>query len=107
MKQTPAELIDGMTRADARGRVVFPMHEPGGYRGPTTRARRAVASSDGRLVSFCRLDPRTPARSRRRGAAWTPARSGIKLHPRAEQFTLHEPGVREIVAVAHERGCRS
>ena len=28
---------------------------------------------------------------------------GIKLHPRAEQFTLHEPGVREIVAVAHER----
>jgi hypothetical protein len=28
---------------------------------------------------------------------------GIKLHPRAEQFTLHEPGVREIVEVAHER----
>jgi hypothetical protein len=54
------------------------------------------------LVSFCRLDPRvSPAEEARRcldaGAV------GIKLHPRAEQFTLHESGVREIVAVAHER----
>ena len=53
-------------------------------------------------MSFCRLDPRvSPADEARRcldaGAV------GIKLHPRAEQFTLHEPGVREIVAVAHER----
>jgi hypothetical protein len=28
---------------------------------------------------------------------------GIKLHPRAERFTLHEPAVRDIVALAHER----
>ena len=53
-------------------------------------------------MSFCRLDPRvSPAEEARRcldaGAV------GIKLHPRAEQFTMAEPGVREIVAVAHER----
>src|SRR6478735_5980271 len=28
--------------------------------------------------------------------------NGIKLHPRAEEFTLSEPSVRELVAAAHE-----
>ena len=73
-KQTPAELIDVMSRADARA-VVFPMHEPSGYPGPNDVAIEAAAASDGRLVSFCRLDPRDRRRPRRRGAAWTRARS--------------------------------
>src|SRR4051795_2991500 len=102
MKQTPQELMGVMERADARA-VVFPMHEPDGYPGPNDVAIEAAAASDGRLVSFCRLDPReSPAEEARRcldaGAV------GIKLHPRAERFTMHEPGVREIVEVAHERG---
>src|SRR4051812_22092152 len=101
MKQTPQELMDVMERADARA-VVFPMHEPDGYPGPNDVAIQAAADSGGRLVSFCRLDPRdSPAAEARRcldaGAV------GIKLHPRAEQFGMDEPGVREIVAVAHER----
>jgi hypothetical protein len=62
----------------------------------------AAVSSGGRLGSFCRLDPRdSPVAEARRcldaGAV------GIKLHPRAEQFGMDEPGVRDIVAVAHER----
>ena len=89
-----------MERADARA-VVFPMHEPGGYPLPNDIALAAAAGSD-RLVAFCRLDPRVnPAAEARRcldaGAV------GIKLHPRAEQFGMDEPGVREIIAVAHER----
>src|SRR6478735_9135380 len=65
-------------------------------------ALQTAADSGGRLVSFCRLDPRdSPAAEARRcldaGAV------GIKLHPRAEQFGMDEPGVREIVAVAPER----
>src|SRR3954463_15126398 len=101
MKQTPQELMGVMERADARA-IVFPMHEPDGYPGPNDVAIEAAASSGGRLVSFCRLDPRdSPAAEARRcldaGAV------GIKLHPRAEQFGMDEPGVREIVAVAHER----
>src|SRR3954452_11835114 len=100
-KQSPAELMDVMARADARA-VVFPMHEPDGYPGPNDVAIETAASSGGRLVSFCRLDPRDhPGEEARRcldaGAV------GIKLHPRAEQFQMSEPGVREIIAVAHER----
>src|SRR4051794_25248558 len=57
MKQPPQELIDVMPRADARA-VVFPMHEPDGYLGPNDVAIETAASSGGRLVSFCRLDPR-------------------------------------------------
>src|SRR3954452_2405556 len=102
MKQTPAELLEVMAGAGARA-VVFPMHEPDGYPGPNDAAIAAAAGSDGRLVSVSRLDPRdSPAAEARRcldnGAV------GIKLHPRAERFTMHEPGVREIVEVAHERG---
>src|SRR4051812_17284070 len=103
MKQTPAELMDVMERADARA-VVFPMHEPDGYPGPNDVAIAAAQASNGRLVSYCRLDPRvSPAAEARRcldaGAV------GIKLHPRAERFQMSEPGVREIIAVAHERKC--
>src|SRR4051794_22445563 len=86
MKQTPAELIDVMTCADSRA-VVFPMHEPDGYPGPNDVSIAAAAASGGRLVSFCRLDPRvSPAEEAARcldaGAV------GIKLHPRAEQFGM-------------------
>src|SRR5919107_1375944 len=99
-RRAPSSLL-GQHPDHARA-VVFPMHEPSGYAGPNDASIEAASSSDGRLVSFCRLDPRdSPASEARRcldaGAV------GIKLHPRAERFTLHEPGVREIVAVAHER----
>src|SRR3954451_17224691 len=57
MRQTPAELIEVMERADARA-VVFPMHEPDAYPGPNVVASAAAAESGGRLVSYCRLDPR-------------------------------------------------
>jgi predicted TIM-barrel fold metal-dependent hydrolase len=100
-KQEPAELMAVMERAGARA-VTFPMHEPGGYRDANVEAIEAARDSGGRLAAFCRVDPRDDAlgeatRSLDAGA------KGIKLHPRAEQFTLAEPGVRELVALAHER----
>ena len=87
-KQTPAELIDVMERADARA-IVFPMHEPDGYPGPNDVAIAAAAGSDGRLVSFCRLDPRDnrggrgaplPGRGRGRDQA-APARRAVHDWP--------------------------
>src|SRR3954453_9303816 len=100
-KQTPAELMDVMGRARARA-VVFPMHEPDGYPVANDAAIAAAAGSGGRLAAFCRIDPRADpageaARCLDAGAV------GVKFHPRAERFTLAEPGVRAVVAVAHER----
>src|SRR4051795_12567484 len=82
-----------------------PPPRPAGGSSPFARlARRGPPpAAGGALVPSARLVPRvSPAAEARRcldaGAV------GIKLHPRAERFTMHEPGVREIVAVAHERG---
>jgi predicted TIM-barrel fold metal-dependent hydrolase len=99
--QSPQELLGVLQRGGARA-VVFPMHEPGGYPDANDAAIEAARDSDGRLVAFCRVDPRTDAAREAERCLDAGAR-GIKLHPRAEQFTLAEPGVREIVAVAHER----
>jgi predicted TIM-barrel fold metal-dependent hydrolase len=100
-RQTPAELISALDGAGARG-VVFPMHEPDGYRVANDVAIQAAAESDGRLVAYCRVDPRDDAVAEATRALDAGA-SGIKLHPRAEQFGLEEPAVRDIVALAHER----
>ena len=100
-KQTPEQLLESLVAADARG-VVFPMHEPDGYRAANDAALAAVEASDGRLAAFCRVDPAADPAGEARRALDAGAR-GIKLHPRAEGFTMSHPGVREVVALAHER----
>jgi predicted TIM-barrel fold metal-dependent hydrolase len=100
-KQTPAELIEGLESADARA-LVFPMHEPDGYREANDRAIALAAASHGRVEALCRVDPRDDALAEAARALEAGAR-GIKLHPRAERFTLSEPVVRDLVALAHER----
>jgi predicted TIM-barrel fold metal-dependent hydrolase len=101
VRQSPEQLLAHLARVDARA-VVFPMHEPAGYPPANDRVLEAAAASGGRLVAFCRLDPRKDAVAEARRCLDAGAR-GIKLHPRAERFTLSEPAVREIVALAHER----
>ena len=101
MRQSADELLAVLERAYARA-VVFPMHEPAGYPPANDRVLEAVEASDGRLVAFCRVDPHDNAVAEARRCLDAGAR-GIKLHPRAEQFTLSAPAVRELVALAHER----
>ncbi len=102
MRQAPDQLIAGLTAAGARGAFVFPMHEPDGYPPANDMVIRAAAQSDGLLVPFCRVSPdRDPLPEVERSLA--AGARGIKLHPRAEQFTLDHPGVRSLVALAHER----
>jgi hypothetical protein len=101
VKQTPGELLDKLARVDARA-VVFPMHEPAGYPPANDRVLDAAARSDGKLVAYCRVDPHDNAVEEARRCLDAGAR-GIKLHPRAEQFTLSAPAVPELVALAHER----
>jgi len=96
------ELVATLEEADARG-VVMSMHEPElGYSQANDRVIAEAAASDGRLVALCRLDPKTDAVAEARRALEAGAR-GIKLHPRAEGFELHEGGVEPIFAFAHEQ----
>jgi predicted TIM-barrel fold metal-dependent hydrolase len=102
MKQTPEELLRGLELAGARGAFVFPMHEPDGYRAANDSVIRAARESDGVLIPFCRVNPNDDPLGEAERALAAGAR-GIKLHPRAEQFTLDHPKVRELVALANER----
>jgi uncharacterized protein len=101
-KQTPEELLAGLELGHARGAFVFPMHEPDGYPPANDAVLEAAARSDGRLIPFCRVNPHDePVAEAQRSLA--DGARGIKLHPRAEQFTLDHPRVRDLVALADER----
>jgi uncharacterized protein len=106
MKQTPAELLQVLAAAEAigdAGAFTFPMHELDGYPAANDMVIEAAANSQGRLIPFCRVSPATgtaPDEVRRALAAGA---KGIKLHPRAEQFTLDHPAVRELAQIADER----
>ncbi|HET8976761.1 MAG TPA: amidohydrolase family protein [Solirubrobacteraceae bacterium] len=103
MSQTPEQLHEVLASAGARGAFVFPMHEPEGYPPANDMVIDAAARSAGLLTPFCRVSPHSgdaPAEAERALAAGA---KGIKLHPRAEQFTLDHPAVRDLAAIADER----
>lgn len=100
-KCTADDLLDALRTTDSRA-IAFPMHEPDGYPPANDHVIASAAASQGRLVAFCRVDPRADPVAEVRRCLDLGAR-GIKLHPRAEQFGLDEPAVRAIVAEAHER----
>jgi uncharacterized protein len=101
VRQTAGELMTALERAGARG-VVFPMHEPDGYPAANDHVLEAAAGSGGRLVAFCRVNPHDHALREARRCLDAGA-GGIKLHPRAERFTLSEPAVRDLIELAHDR----
>jgi hypothetical protein len=103
MKQSLEELLAVLGDSDACGAFVFPMHEPDGYPAANDMVIEAASRGEGLLTPFCRVSPNdgdAPAEAERalgRGA------KGIKLHPRAEQFTLDHPAVQRLAAIADER----
>ncbi len=103
MSQTPEQLFDLLRAARARGAFVFPMHEPDGYPPANDMVIEAAAASGGLLTPFCRVRPGDNAVAEAERALGAGAK-GIKLHPRAEQFTLDHPDVRSLAAIANERG---
>ncbi len=102
MRQDAGELLETLDHAHAQGAFVFPFHEPDGYRAANDAVIDAGRASDGRLVPFCRVNPHDDPVPEAKRALAAGAR-GIKLHPRAEQFTLDHPAVGSIVELAHER----
>ncbi|MGI9095261.1 MAG: amidohydrolase family protein [Thermoleophilaceae bacterium] len=99
---TPGELTGLLEVAGARA-AVFAMHEPDGYPRANDAAVEAAADSEGRLVAFCRLDPRAGPLAEAERSLATGA-VGIKLHPRAEDFPLDTPELEGVFALASERG---
>ena len=91
-------LLEGLAVVDARA-VVFTMHEPDGYAEANDRVIAESEASGGRLVPFCRLDPNAGAVAEAERCLERGAR-GIKLHPRAERFTLDHPEVERLFALA-------
>jgi predicted TIM-barrel fold metal-dependent hydrolase len=102
MKQSGEELVSSLERAGARGAFVFPFHEPDGYHAANDAVIEAARDANGLLVPFCRVDPHQDPVPEAKRALDAGAR-GIKLHPRAEQFTLDHPGVKPLIALADER----
>jgi predicted TIM-barrel fold metal-dependent hydrolase len=98
---TRQQLVGSLERIDAQA-FVFPMHEPDGYPESNDMVIEEAAASDGRLFPFCRLDPHGDALAEAERALGRGAR-GIKLHPRAEQFTLDHPNLAPVFALADER----
>ena len=101
-KQEPEDLLAVLGAIGARG-LVFPMHEPDGYPEANDRVVEVATASEGRLAALCRVDPNRADSVREAERSLDAGASGIKLHPRAERFTLHEPRVRELVALVHDR----
>lgn len=95
------QLLGSLERIDARA-FVFPMHEPAGYSAANDMVIDEAERSDGRLFPFARLDPQDDPLSEAERALGRGAR-GIKLHPRAEQFTLDHPALQPVFALANER----
>jgi predicted TIM-barrel fold metal-dependent hydrolase len=101
-KANTGQILDALELAGARG-VIFPFHEPDGYREANAAVIADAAASDGRLVAFCRLDPRHEDVVAEAERSLDAGARGIKLHPRAERFALDEPAVRRVFQVANER----
>ncbi|MGA9856875.1 MAG: amidohydrolase family protein [Solirubrobacteraceae bacterium] len=103
MSQTPAELQETLGMAGARGAFVFPMHEPDGYRTANDMVIEVAGNANGLLTPFCRVSPNAGNAAAEALRALAAGAKGIKLHPRAEQFTLDHPALRELAAIANER----
>lgn len=96
----PVHLTAALDPLGARA-VTFALHVEGGYANENDAVLEAAAASGGRLVPFCRLNPRAGPYAEGARAIAAGAR-GIKLHPRAERFTLAHHGVDAVFALAHE-----
>jgi hypothetical protein len=102
MKATAEENLAVLTQAGHERALVFTTMEPDGYPEANDRVIAEAAASGGRLLPLARLDPHdSPAAEAERcldaGAV------GLKLHPRAERFALHDNGIDDIVRIADER----
>jgi predicted TIM-barrel fold metal-dependent hydrolase len=100
----PEEILAGLDRAGQQRALLFPMHEPGGYRDANDWVMRTCADSGGRLTALARVAPSHEDAVAEARRALEAGAAGIKLHPRSDDFRLPHPAVEEVVALVAERG---
>ncbi|HXD53720.1 MAG TPA: amidohydrolase family protein [Solirubrobacteraceae bacterium] len=101
---TLEQLLAQLDDADARRACVFPLHDPErkpAYSLPNDRVLAWAGESEGRLVPFCRLDPTEDAIAEAERSLANGAR-GIKLHPRAQDFTFDGGDLDGVFRLAEE-----
>jgi hypothetical protein len=99
-------LIRDLDEYHVSGAVIFPFNDPDqgvDFRVPNDRIWAAFQQAPDRLIPFMRLNPNGPweveyHRCRERGYR------GIKLHPRAQDFAVDSPAVRELFSRAAADG---
>lgn len=96
----PHELIEALDVAGQQRALLFAMHEPDGYRAPNDWVMQACAGSGGRLVPLGRIDPKAPDALAEAHRVLEAGARGFKLHPRSDAFTLPDPVVEQVVALA-------
>jgi predicted TIM-barrel fold metal-dependent hydrolase len=98
---TMEDARDALDRAGA-GAWLIPLGERGGYAERNLELARAARESGGRLHALARLDPADEPVARAE-AALDAGAMGLKLHPRGEGFTLDDPRLDEVFALADAR----
>ena len=104
MAQTPEELLAHMDAHGVTRAAAFPLHDPDrgtDYRVPNDRVLAWCDATDGRVVPFCRLDLTGDAEAEARRAIGLGAR-GIKLHPRAQAFSVDDERLTPVFEIAAE-----
>lgn len=100
----PDEIVAALDHAGQQRAMMFPMHEPGGYRAANDWVIDTCRNSGGRLTALARVAPSHEDAVAEARRALEAGAAGIKLHPRSDDFTLPHPAVEQVVAMVGERG---
>ncbi len=101
---TLEQLLGQLDAAEARRACVFPLHDPErkpAYSLPNDRVLAWAGESEGRLVPFARLDPAEGPLAEAERSLNAGAR-GIKLHPRAQDFTFDGGELDDVFKLTEE-----
>lgn len=100
---TPERLLDALDQAGHAGAVVCTSADPLGYRIHNDRVAAEAAESGGRIIPFMRIDPTAADAVGEVRRCLDAGHQGIKLHPRSDGFSLDDPVVGEVAALAAQR----
>ena len=100
----PEEILAGLDRGGHERALVFPMHEPAGYREANDWVVRVAAGSGGRFRALARVAPGAEDAVAEAARALDAGAVGLKLHPRSDAFGLPHPVVDALAAEVASRG---